>query len=93
MQTTSETNQLSCSPQADSRWIDLRVWMVRNGLTYVKIGKALGGVTGNGVQQLLQAERISLARHKELIDFGVPAHLLPPAKDVPVGRPPKRPKQ
>jgi len=68
--------------------LDLRVWMIRNRTTFPKIGKALGGITGNGVQQLLKGKRISTTRHKELLNFGIPAHLLPPAEDVPKGRPP-----
>jgi hypothetical protein len=40
------------------------------------------------VQQLLKGKRISTTRHKELLNFGIPAHLLPPAEDVPKGRPP-----
>jgi len=93
MQTASSANQLSGTPQdgsRDSRVTDLRVWMLRNGLTFASMGKALGGITGNAVQQLLKQDRISVVRHKEFIDFGVPAHLLPPAQDVPRGRPPKR---
>lgn len=89
METTLTSNQLSEIPQVDPRLVDLRVWMIRNRITFPIMGRALGGITGNAVQQLLKADRISVSRHKELLNFGVPAHLLPPAKDVARGRPPK----
>jgi hypothetical protein len=87
MESAFDNNQLSPKPQADSRLVDLRVWMLRNGVTFPKIGKALGGITGAAVQQMLKSKRISFARHKDLTDFGVPSHLLPPADDVRRGRP------
>ena len=86
---TSDCNELSSNSQVDPRMLDLRVWMIRNRTTFPKIGKALGGITGNGVQQLLKGKRISTNRHKELLDYGIPAHLLPPAEDVSKGRPSK----
>lgn len=88
METTFDSNQLSHGQQADPRLLDLRVWMIRNGLTFPKIGKALGGITGSAVHQMLKAHRISFERHRELMDFGVPGHLLPPAQDVRRGRRP-----
>lgn len=90
MQTTSETNQLYTAPQADPRMLDLRVWMLRNGVTYPQMGQALGGITGNAVQQLLKGERISTARHQDFLRLGVPAHLLPAPRDIRRGRPRKR---
>lgn len=88
MQITSETNQLSDVPQENLRIVDLRVWMIRNKVTFPVLGKFLGGITGSAAEQLLKADRISVSRHKEFLDFGVPAHLLPPAQDVPRGRRP-----
>lgn len=90
MLTTSNANQLSATPQETSRVIDLRVWMIRNGVTFVSIGKALGGITGNAVHQLLKGERVSSDRHADLRKFGIPEHLLPPALDVPRGRPTRK---
>jgi hypothetical protein len=89
MQITCDNNQLSFAPQADSRIIDLRVWMLRNGITFPMLGKLLGGITGSAVQQLLARDCISLSRHKEFLALGVPGHLLPPARDIPRGRRPK----
>ena len=91
MEIASETNQLLSAPQADSRVVELRVWMIRNGETYPKIGKALPKpITGSAVEQLLKAERISVDRHGEFKKYGIPESLLPPAQDVPKGRPPKQ---
>lgn len=90
MQTSHRSNQLSNVPQADPRMVDLRVWMFRSGVTFEQIGKALGGISGWAVHKSLKADRISHARHKEFTDFGIPAHLLPPAQDVPKGRTPKQ---
>ncbi|MDR2488212.1 MAG: XRE family transcriptional regulator [Desulfovibrio sp.] len=87
MKTNSESNQLSHAAQADPRMLDLRVWLIRRGLTYVALGKAMGGITGNAVQCLLQQDRIPIARHTQFVELGVPSHLLPPAMDVRRGRP------
>ncbi|MDR3361271.1 MAG: hypothetical protein LBO64_00210 [Desulfovibrio sp.] len=38
MEIISKRNQLSQSAQA-ARIVDLRVWMVRNGLTYAELGR------------------------------------------------------
>jgi hypothetical protein len=88
MQITPKTNRLSRVPQDDERMLDLRVWMIRNGITYASLGKSLG-ITGNGVQKLLQGERIPSVRHRELRNLGLPPHLLPPAQDVKCGPRPK----
>lgn len=90
MKITSHDNQLATASQGDTRLMDLRVWMVRNGVTYVMLGAALGGITGTAVQQLLKGDRMPVARHSALLDWGVPEHLLPPAQDVPRGRNPRR---
>jgi hypothetical protein len=37
---------------------------------------------------MLQGDRISVMRQRELLAFGVPGHLLPPAQDVRRGRRP-----
>jgi hypothetical protein len=66
--------------------------MIRNGITYASLGKALG-ITGNGVQRLLQGTRMPVARHHELHELGLPPHLLPPAQDVRPGRKPRAPAQ
>lgn len=90
MQITSDANQLSAIPQAGSRYVNLRVWMVLNDRTFPQFGRALGGITANAVRLLCKQERISHSRHKELLACGIPAHLLPPAQDVPRGRPPRQ---
>ena len=86
MKITSNANQLSTEPQESTRLIDLRVWKVRNRITFREIGMALGGISGNAVQQMLAASRISTSRWEELKNFGVPEELLPPAVDVSRGR-------
>ncbi|MDL2321314.1 hypothetical protein LJC47_03070 [Desulfosarcina sp. OttesenSCG-928-B08] len=90
MKIASIANKLSEMPQAGSRVVDFRVWMIRNNLTFVEIGKHLGGITGNAVHYLIKADRIPVARHEELVALGVPVHLLPPAQDVRRGRRPKK---
>ena len=85
MQLASDTNQLLPVPQAASRYTDLRVWMLRNNVSCAGLGRSMGGITGNAVQQLLKGERISSARHAEFIALGLPKELLPPAVDVPRG--------
>ena len=90
METANEANQFLTEAQLDSRRVDVRVWMIRHGQTFTGIGAALGGITGPGVQKMLQAERISTDRYTALKDYGVPEELLPPAKDVRRGRPRKQ---
>jgi hypothetical protein len=85
MEIASNRNQLAQSTQA-ARIVDLRVWMVRNGITYAELGRRLGGITGNAVQQMLGSERIPSVRHTALLGLGVPGHLLPVAQDVPRGK-------
>lgn len=89
MNNTFNANQLCKSPQADERFVELRVWMVRKGESFPQIGKALGGLTGVRVRTLLMSDRISVDRHEKLVAYGIPTHLLPPGVDVPRGRPRK----
>ena len=89
MKNMINANQLWEPPQADERFVELRVWMVRNGESFPQIGKALGGLTGVRARSLLMADRISVDRHKKLVAYGIPTHLLPLAVDVPRGRPRK----
>lgn len=89
MNNAVNANQLCTPPQAQERFVELRVWMVRNGESFPQIGKALGGLTGVRARTLLMSDRISVDRHKKLIAYGIPAHLLPSGIDVPRGRPRK----
>jgi transcriptional regulator with XRE-family HTH domain len=84
MQFTPNANRLLLAPQEDSRLIDLRIWMLRHGVTYSYLGNAMG-ITGNGVMKLLRGERMPVARHRELLELGLPFHLLPMPLDVPAG--------
>ena len=89
---TSDSNQfLTPLQDTDSRIKSIRVWKTVNEVTYVAIGQALGGITGKAVQKLLEGERIPTERFNEFVAFGIPENLLPPAIDVPRGRPKRVP--
>lgn len=64
-----------------SRLERLLIWMRRNKFNFSEMGKALG-ITRVSARRLCNAERISQARHRELVRLGVPIDLLPPAEDV-----------
>lgn len=64
-------------------------WMRANGLTYERIGERLG-VTGTGVSRMFTKPSIPTRRYRQLLDVGVPRHLLPPAKDIPTGPKPRQ---
>lgn len=88
MKTTHSTNQLFTDPQAD-RMTELRVWMLRRKLTYVEIGRRMGGLTSGGVLRLVQGDRMPVERHQQMLALGIPVELLPVPMDVPAGRPPR----
>lgn len=85
MKTIQEPNQLFFDRQAE-----FRIWMLRNKLTFVEIGKRLGGMTGSGVCRLIQGERMPVARHQQMLALGIPEELLPFPLDVPLGRKPHK---
>ena len=93
MQFGHNTNQIHSLTQDADRIVDLRVWMVRNSVSYRMIGEAIGDITANGLVKLLRQSRIPCARHAQLLAFGIPAHLLPPALDVRTGPKPREKKQ
>lgn len=88
MKNAPKSNQFVYTPQADSRITDLRVWMVRHVITFRALGKVMGGITGNGAHKALRGERMPVAQHNALLEFGVPTHLLPVGQDLPRGRRP-----
>ena len=85
MESTQEIIRLSADRQAE-----LRVWLIRNGMTYAEIGRRMG-ITSSGVLRLVQGERMPTKRHSEMVGMGIPADLLPQPLDVPFGPPRKHP--
>ena len=66
-------------------------WMRANDLTYERIGERLG-VIGTGVSRMFTKPSIPTRRYKQLLDVGVPRHLLPPTKDIPTDPPQSSPR-
>ena len=65
----------------------LLLWLKRNGIQQGDIAKALH--TGkNTVSRWLRADTIPTWRHRQLLDYGIPAELLPAPVDIAPG--PKR---
>jgi hypothetical protein len=76
MQFNHDANQIRFDRQAE-----IRIWLFRNGLTFVELGRRMG-VTGNAVLRMLRQPRLSIRRYEQLLAVGVPAELLPHAEDV-----------
>ena len=64
----------------------LLIWMRREGVSTANIAKTLG-VQPLSVYRWFNAERISTWRHRQLVECGIPAELLPPPVDIAPGRP------
>lgn len=71
------------------RQAELRVWMIRNKVTFVQLGVVMGNVTASAVQKSVRRPHMPVRNHKALVEFGVPAELLPPPLNVPSGPKPK----
>lgn len=70
------------------RLLQLRIWQVSGGPTYGEIGQRfIPPISGSAAQKQIKSRRIRFARHAEFVAAGVPEHLLPPAQEIPVGRP------
>ena len=82
MQSSLNSNQIPNRTQDADRIVDLRVWLIRNRVTYRMIGAALGGITGHAVQKMVAKDHVPCARHAQLLAYGIPEDLLPPALDV-----------
>ena len=67
----------------------LSIWLRREGVSVSSIAQRLN-VQVMTVSRWLKAERLSSWRHRQLVELGIPAELLPPAVDVAPG-PQKRP--
>ena len=72
-----------------TRQESLLIWLRRAGITQKRIAVAVG-VQSVAVGHWLKAERISSWRRKQLVDFGIPSELLPPAVDKAPGRKPQQ---
>lgn len=71
-----------------SRREKLEVWMRREGVTFVALGRHCG-VTPYNVAKLLRQETMPVRRHEQLAAFGVPAELLPAPLDIKPGPKPR----
>lgn len=71
-----------------SREEKLKIWMGRAGVTYRKLAKHLG-VGVSSTIALCRGETMPTRRHSQCVDFGIPAELLPEAKDLNPGPKPK----
>lgn len=65
----------------------LLAWLKQEGITQARIAQALE-TSEQSVSRWMRAESLSSLRHGQLVKFGIPAELLPPAVDICPG--PKR---
>lgn len=59
----------------------LRIWMMRNGLTFLGIARQLGETRHSVTAWLTIRDTIPVRRRKQLERFGIPEDLLPPGLD------------
>ncbi len=62
----------------------LLAWLKQEGITQARIAQALE-TSEQSVSRWMRAESLSSRRHGQLVKFGIPAELLPPAVDIPPG--------
>lgn len=67
----------------------LLIWLRRAGITNVDIARKIGVSSSMSVTRWFNAESIPTRRHRQLVDFGIPAELLPPALDITPGPRPR----
>ncbi len=72
---------------AFTRQAMLLAWLKQEGITQARIAQALE-TSEQSVSRWMRAESLSSRRHEQLVKFGIPAELLPPAIDICPG--PKR---
>lgn len=96
MQFTLDSNRTPTDAQATERVRELRVWMLRNGVTFPAMGQHMRGVTGrpvtgSAVQKAIKNSRMPVDNHKALVDAypGLPTDLLPLPENRKSGPPPK----
>lgn len=66
----------------------LVIWLRRAGITKTQVAQAVG-VQCVAVARWFKAESIPSWRHKQLVEFGIPSELLPPAIDKAPGPQPR----
>lgn len=66
----------------------LRLWIERKKLSFAEIGRRMG-ISGVHVATLCDHGTMSVHRHAQLLEIGVPAELLPVALDVKPGPKPR----
>lgn len=66
----------------------LMIWLRRAGITKMQIARTLG-VQPVAIARWFEAKSIPTWRHNQLVQFGIPAELLPPAVDRAPGPKPK----
>ena len=86
MDSQSSQNFNLSGPETQGR-TDLRAWALLNGRKMYKIAASIG-VSPSALSKLSKAVSIPTRRHEQLVGEGVPAEVLPPAKDLSPGPPP-----
>ena len=64
-----------------TRQARLLAWIKQEGITQARIAQALE-TSEQSVSRWMRAESIPSWRHRQLLEFGIPAELLPPAVDI-----------
>lgn len=68
-----------------TRQEQLLIWLRREGMTCKAIAEKLHVGSITSVSRWFSAESIPSWRHRQLVELGIPAVLLPPAVDIPPG--------
>ena len=67
-----------------SRTEKLEIYMKRKGITYGDISSAIG-VSRTAARRLLLSNTVPSYRFSQLVRAGIPAEVIPPAKDIAPG--------
>lgn len=63
----------------------LVIWLRRAGISNAALARALGTGQATICRWINHADSLPSWRHRQLVEFGIPAELLPPAMDIPGG--------
>ena len=87
MEIVYDGNLTDNQPQANLRMADLRRWMYLHNVTFIEMGRHMGGITRTAVHLALRKARIPVRHHKALRAAypDLPVELLPVPMDLPPG--------
>lgn len=93
MQLFKNPNRIPDNGQDGSRLLNLRLWKVAHGVSWVDMGRAMG-IGGSAAQLSLQRSRMPVDHHAALLAAypHLPESLLPVPEDVSPGRKPRETK-